>query len=126
MESGNLVIINLNNFYFLHHKFYLYVLNSTRHSEQLSRYGCLFRSSPILGALLGHNTFLLVFRSVSWRQAKVVPRSFIQMRDLFIGENQLDWDTILPDALRTTWVAYMEELVMSGKVEFQRCVKPEG
>ena len=48
------------------------------------------------------------------------------MRDLFIGENQLDWDTILPSELKNTWIDYMEELVQAGQLEFKRCVRPEG
>ena len=48
------------------------------------------------------------------------------MRDLFIKENNLDWDTLLPEGLRDIWVAYMEELVQAGQLVFRRCVKPEG
>ena len=50
----------------------------------------------------------------------------VAMRNLFIEENQLDWDTILPVKLRTSWIGYMEELVLAGQLEFGRCVRPEG
>ena len=49
----------------------------------------------------------------------------VAMRNLFIEENQLDWDTILPVKLRTSWIGYMEELVLAGQLEFGRCVRPE-
>ena len=48
------------------------------------------------------------------------------MRDSFIKEDGLDWDTVLPDKLRDMWVNYMEELVDAGQLEFRRCVRPEG
>ena len=58
--------------------------------------------------------------------APIIIKMRVAMRDLFVEENQLDWDTILPEKLRTTWVAYMEELVGAGELEFERCVRPEG
>ena len=48
------------------------------------------------------------------------------MRDSFIKEDGLDWDTILPDKLRDMWVNYMQELVEAGQLVFGRCVRPEG
>ena len=50
----------------------------------------------------------------------------VSMRDLFIKESGLDWDSLLPADMRDTWVGYMKELVMAGQLEFNRCVKPEG
>ena len=38
------------------------------------------------------------------------------MRDLFIKESNLDWDTHLPDKMRKIWITFIEELV-------HRCVK---
>ena len=50
----------------------------------------------------------------------------IGMRDLFIKEQGLEWDSPLPDKLRIMWVVHMKELVLAGEVKFSRCVKPEG
>ena len=47
------------------------------------------------------------------------------VRDLFIKELNLDWDTPLPEKLRKIWEKYVVELVTAGKMEFSRCVKPE-
>ena len=50
----------------------------------------------------------------------------VGVRDLFIKENQLDWDTVLQGKLVDTWNRYIEELVRTGMIEFRRCVRPEG
>ena len=50
----------------------------------------------------------------------------VSMRDLFVKEAGLSWDTALPAKLRDTWVAHIEELVRAGQLEFKRCVRPEG
>ena len=50
----------------------------------------------------------------------------VAMRDLFIQENNLDWDTVLTGTLWDTWCRCMEELVTMGQLDFARCVKPEG
>ena len=50
----------------------------------------------------------------------------IGMRDLFIKEQGLEWDSPLPDKLRSMWVVHMKELVLAGEVKFSRCVRPEG
>ena len=50
----------------------------------------------------------------------------VGMRDMFIKETGLDWDTQLPEKMRDTWVSYMKELVLAGQLEFKRFVKPEG
>ena len=50
----------------------------------------------------------------------------VSMRDLFVKEVELSWDTALPAKLRNTWVDYIRELVITGQLEFQRCVRPVG
>ena len=50
----------------------------------------------------------------------------VGVRDLFIKENKLDWDTVLQGKLVDTWNRYIEELVRTGMIEFRRCVRPEG
>ena len=48
------------------------------------------------------------------------------MRNLFVAEYGLGWDTPLPDKLRKLWVGYCVELVEAGQLEFRRCVRPDG
>ena len=50
----------------------------------------------------------------------------VAMRDMFVKELGMDWDTKLLGKMRETWVGYLEELVETGGVEFHRCVRPEG
>ena len=50
----------------------------------------------------------------------------IGMRDMFIQEHGLEWDTPLPDKLRVMWIMYMKELVLAGQLSFNRCVRREG
>jgi hypothetical protein len=50
----------------------------------------------------------------------------VGVRDLFIKENQLEWDTVLTGKLVDTWTRYIVELVQTGMIEFRRCVRPEG
>ena len=58
--------------------------------------------------------------------APLLIKGKVAMRNLFVKETGLDWDTILPDKLRDTWIIFMKELVCAGQLEFHRCVRPEG
>ena len=50
----------------------------------------------------------------------------VGMRDLYIKELGMDWDTRLEGKMRETWLEYLEELIETQGIEFHRCVKPEG
>jgi len=50
----------------------------------------------------------------------------VAMRDLFMDEYALEWDTILPDNLRKVWISILEELVLARNITYQRCVRPDG
>ena len=50
----------------------------------------------------------------------------VGMRDMYIKELAMDWDTRLEGKMRETWVGYLEELVETEGIEFNRCVRPEG
>ena len=39
---------------------------------------------------------------------------------------QIDWDSPIPDSLRTRWAKWRDDLVNLDKVEINRCFKPEG
>ena len=58
--------------------------------------------------------------------APLLIKGKVAMRDLFMKESELDWDTVLPDKMRVTWISYMRELVLSGQLVYRRCVRPEG
>ena len=48
------------------------------------------------------------------------------MRDLFISELGLDWDSPLPNELNDKWSLFIKELVTVGGLKFRRCIRPEG
>ena len=48
--------------------------------------------------------------------APLLIKGKVAMRDLFVNEAGLDWDTILPDYLQTIWVSILSELVQAGKI----------
>ena len=50
----------------------------------------------------------------------------VGMRDMYIKELAMDWDTRLEGKMRETWVEYLEELIETEGIEFQRCVRPDG
>lgn len=50
----------------------------------------------------------------------------VGMRDMYIKELAMDWDTRLEGKMRETWVEYLEELIVTEGIEFQRCVRPDG
>ena len=58
--------------------------------------------------------------------APLLIKSKVAMRDLFIKENKLDWDTVLPVKLRSIWLPILTELVMTGELVYHRCVRPHG
>ena len=58
--------------------------------------------------------------------APLLIKGRVAMRDLFVKEAELDWDTILPDKLRDTWIFFMKELVETGQLVYRRCVRPVG
>ena len=50
----------------------------------------------------------------------------VAMRDLFMDEYALEWDSVLPDDLRKVWISILEELVQASDLTYQRCVRPDG
>ena len=50
----------------------------------------------------------------------------VRMRDLFVKEAGLSWDCSLPGPIKQTWVDYIVELVSTGQLKFNRCVRPVG
>ena len=50
----------------------------------------------------------------------------VRMRNLFVKEAGMSWDCPLPDPVRQIWVDYIVELVSTGQLKFNRCVRPVG
>ena len=50
----------------------------------------------------------------------------VRMRNLFVKEAGMSLDCPLPDPVRQICVDYIVELVSTGQLKFNRCVRPVG
>ena len=48
----------------------------------------------------------------------------VNMRELFLLEEPITWDEVIPEHLRASWIKLLVETLESGALSFPRCVRP--